>query len=81
MQHPKERCFRRKIKLRIVENSWGEKPGKKGYFTMTDEWFDRYVQVIVVHKKYIPPEILALFTTIPEKLPPWDPMFRVLRME
>jgi bleomycin hydrolase len=65
----------------LVENSWSEKPGKKGYFTMTDEWFDRYVQVIVVHKKYIPPEILGLFTTTPEKLPPWDPMFRALGME
>lgn len=65
----------------LVENSWSEKPGKKGYFTMTDEWFDRYVQVIVVHKKYILPEILALFTTTPEKLPPWDPMFHALGME
>jgi bleomycin hydrolase len=65
----------------LVENSWSEKPGKKGYFTMTDEWFDRYVQVIVVHKKYIPAEVLALFTTTPEKLPPWDPMFHALGME
>lgn len=65
----------------LVENSWSEKAGKKGYFTMTDGWFDRYVQVIVVHRKYIPPEILALFGTAPEKLPPWDPMFRALGME
>jgi bleomycin hydrolase len=65
----------------LVENSWSEKPGVKGYFTMTDEWFDRYVQVIVVHKKYIPAEILALFASPPEKLPPWDPMFRALGME
>jgi len=65
----------------LVENSWSEKQGKKGYFTMTDEWFDRYVQVVVVHKKYIPAEILALFNTPPEKLPPWDPMFHALGME
>ena len=65
----------------LVENSWSEKPGKKGYFTMTDEWFDRYVQVIVVHRKYIPEEILSLFRTVPEKLPPWDPMFHALGME
>jgi bleomycin hydrolase len=65
----------------LVENSWSEKPGKKGYFTMTDAWFDRYVQVVVVHKKYIPQELLGLFTTTPEKLPPWDPMFRALGME
>ncbi|HMK37908.1 MAG TPA: C1 family peptidase [Bacteroidota bacterium] len=65
----------------LVENSWSDKPGKKGYFTMTDEWFDRYVQVVVVHRKYIPAEILALFTTPPEKLPPWDPMFHALGLE
>ena len=65
----------------LVENSWSEKPGKKGYFTMTDGWFDRYVQVIVVHRKYVSRDILALFATTPEKLPPWDPMFRALGME
>ena len=70
-----------KPKKWLVENSWSEKPGKKGYFTMTDEWFDRYVQVIVVHRKYIPAEILALFATPPEKLPPWDPMFHALGLE
>ena len=26
-----------------VENSWGEKPGDKGYFVMTDAWFEQYV--------------------------------------
>jgi len=65
----------------LVENSWSEKAGKKGFFTMTDEWFDRYVQVIVVHRKYVPPDILALFAMPPEKLPPWDPMFRMLGMQ
>ena len=29
----------------LVENSWGEKSGKKGYLSMTDAWFDKYVQV------------------------------------
>ncbi|RPH29425.1 aminopeptidase, partial [bacterium] len=65
----------------LVENSWGEKSGKKGYLSMTDAWFDKYVQVIVVHKKYIPEKTLALFETRPELLPPWDPMFKMLMME
>jgi bleomycin hydrolase len=24
-----------------VENSWGETAGEKGYFVMTDAWFDQ----------------------------------------
>jgi bleomycin hydrolase len=62
----------------LVENSWGDKLGKKGYFTMTDSWFDLYVQVIVVQKKYIPASLLAVFATQPTTLPPWDPMMRPL---
>ena len=58
----------------LVENSWGEKSGKKGYYAMMDDWFDRYVQVIVVPKKFIPAPVLAVFQTTPETLPPWDPM-------
>lgn len=26
-----------------VENSWGEEPGEKGWFVMTDKWFEEYV--------------------------------------
>ncbi len=65
----------------LVENSWGDKSGKKGYLSMTDAWFDKYVQVVVVHKKYIPEKTLALFDTKPEMLPPWDPMYKMLMME
>jgi aminopeptidase C len=48
---------------------------------MPDAWFDKYVQVIVVHKKFIPGKTMALFDTKAETLPPWDPMFRMLLME
>ncbi|KAK6457123.1 aminopeptidase and bleomycin hydrolase [Scheffersomyces xylosifermentans] len=35
-----------------IENSWGDEVGDKGYFVMTDEWFNEYVFQIVTSKKY-----------------------------
>lgn len=70
-----------KVRKWLVENSWGETRGKKGYLIMLDDWFDRYVQVVVIHRKYLPAEILALFTTPSTMLPPWDPMVKTLTME
>ena len=70
-----------KIQKWLVENSWGEKAGKKGYSSMTDAWFDKYVQVLAVHKKYVPKDVLALFDTKADILPPWDPMFHLLNGE
>lgn len=57
------------------ENSWGEKAGEKGYLTFTDEWFNEYMFRIVVNKKYINREVLDIYDSKPEMLPPWDPMF------
>ncbi len=60
----------------LVENSWGEKAGKKGYLRMTDGWFDKYVQIAVINKKYLPKDVLAVLNQKATTLPPWDPMFR-----
>ena len=57
-----------------VENSWGEDAGQKGYYIMTDEWFDEYNYQIVVNKKYLSAEQLAQFDQSPILLKPWDPM-------
>ena len=57
-----------------VENSWGDKSGDKGYYLMTDKWFDQYNYEVVVDKKYLPKEILSIFDREPQELPPWDPM-------
>lgn len=58
-----------------VQNSWGDKVGNKGYFTMTDEWMDEYAYQVVVNKKYLPEEYVSLFeTNEPTLLPAWDPM-------
>ncbi|MAV63937.1 MAG: aminopeptidase [Candidatus Marinimicrobia bacterium] len=57
-----------------VENSWGAKGGSKGYYLMTDKWFNEYNYEIVVDKKYLPKRILDLFKKEPVELAPWDPM-------
>lgn len=63
----------------LVENSWGDKSGKRGYLLMMDDWFDQYVQVVVIRKKFVPKGLLALFDTKAETLPPWDPMVQAIR--
>jgi bleomycin hydrolase len=62
-----------------VENSWGEKYGDKGFFVMSDRWFDEYMFEVVVEKKYLPKQLLAALETEPIVLPPWDPMGSLAR--
>lgn len=57
-----------------VENSWGEEPGDKGFFTMDDAWFDEYVFEVVVRASALPPELAAALSAEPIRLPAWDPM-------
>jgi bleomycin hydrolase len=62
----------------LVENSWDKTFGNDGYFYMRDDWFDFYVQEIVVEKKYISENTLEFYKQKPELLPPWDPMYRAV---
>ena len=57
-----------------IENSWGEKAGKKGYYVMSDSWFDRFVYQAVIHKKYLSDEEREEYAMPPVHLDPWDPM-------
>ena len=57
-----------------VENSWGEEPGEKGYYVMSDDWFDEYMYQVVVNKKYLSEELVKEYESEPILLEPWDPM-------
>jgi len=57
-----------------VENSWGTEHGQKGYFVMSDGWFENYVYQVVVRKDHLPPALIAALSAPAQVLPPWDPM-------
>ncbi|KAI5115416.1 hypothetical protein M0805_001566 [Coniferiporia weirii] len=58
-----------------VENSWGPDPGERGFFVMTDAWFDEFVYQVVVPKALAPRELVKVFEEGDSVvLPPWDPM-------
>ncbi|MBN1782187.1 C1 family peptidase [bacterium] len=59
----------------LLENSWGDSAGQKGYLIMTDRWFDEYGFRLVVHKKFLSPKVLEIAGQEPVLLPPWDAMF------
>ena len=57
-----------------VENSWGDKTGQKGYYTMNDSWYDQYMFEIAAPTSYLNEKMLAGLETEPVVLPAWDPM-------
>lgn len=57
-----------------VENSWGDKAGEKGFFTMTNCWFNEHVYEVVVDKKFLSKKVQNILGRKPIVLPPWDPM-------
>ena len=56
-----------------VENSWGEKAGDKGWFTIDSRWFSRHVFQVIIDRKFVPEKILAVSKQKTILLPPWDP--------
>ena len=62
-----------------VENSWGTKTGNGGYWALYDTWFDNHVYNVIVKKKYVPKDILKIYEQEPIVVPPWDPMYSLLK--
>ncbi|KAL4244009.1 Cysteine proteinase 1, mitochondrial [Abortiporus biennis] len=58
-----------------VENSWGPDAGQKGFYVMSDKWFDQFVYQVVIPKSLAPKELVKVYES-PERtvLPLWDPM-------
>ena len=64
----------------MVENSWGEEKEDrfKGHFTMSENWFDDYVYMVVVDKKVVNKKVLDCLKTKPIVLPYWSPFGNLL---
>lgn len=56
-----------------IENSWGDDIGKKGYFVMSESWFESFVYQAAVKRKYLDEKELEALSKEPVLLPPWDP--------
>lgn len=56
-----------------IENSWGDKVANHGYFIGSDTWFDKYMYVVAVNKKFLSKEALAALEKEPVQVAPWDP--------
>ena len=57
----------------LVENSWGDAKGKKGQWTLQDDWFTEHVYVIIVNQKHLPAKTKAIFNQEAAVLPAWYP--------
>ena len=56
-----------------IENSWGDEIANKGYFIASDTWFDKYMYVVAINKKYLSKKALSALKKAPVELEPWDP--------
>ncbi|WP_190971965.1 C1 family peptidase [Bifidobacterium vespertilionis] len=62
-----------------VENSWGKDNGVDGYYVASGEWFDRFVQELIIRKEYLDEATTKALETEPVVLQPWEPISRMCR--
>ncbi len=58
-----------------IENSWGNKYGKQGYYVATDDWVKNYVHRIVINKKHLTVKQLEIMNQDIIRLEKWDAKF------
>lgn len=61
-----------------IENSWGKDKCREGYLVITDRWFDAYVGQVVIHRDYLPDDVVRIWddpSTPVVEMDPWSPMF------
>lgn len=58
-----------------IENSWGDKEGKNGYFIMEEKFLKNYMISIVINKKYLNKNELSLLKNKPIVVSKWDCKF------
>ncbi len=63
----------------LVENSWGTKVGKDGFWSMYDDWFDEYVFLVIVDKNLLSDKDKKLLESKPKRIKDWEPFFLALR--
>ncbi len=56
-----------------VENSYGDKLYKDGYYIMNDNFFNDFVLMVIINKKYLRKEDLELFNTKPTIIDRYNP--------
>ncbi|MCI1290510.1 MAG: C1 family peptidase [Lactobacillus sp.] len=60
------------VKRWKVENSWGEEHGHKGFFVMSQSWFEQYAYTVIVNKKFLSAKAQALLNEPPVDVKPWE---------
>ncbi|MCT7688761.1 MAG: aminopeptidase, partial [Lactobacillus crispatus] len=55
-----------------VENSWGDKFGHKGFYEMSQAWFEQYVYDVIVKKEFLPKELQELVDQPAVDVMPWE---------
>ncbi|KAL4252370.1 Papain-like cysteine peptidase superfamily protein [Abortiporus biennis] len=64
-----------------VENSCGPDAGQKGFYVMSDKWFDQFVYQVVIPKSLAPKELVKVYESPERTVLQWDLWRKVCRLK